>query len=62
MFTQFEDKGNGVYQASDDLIAYWKSRDTCPGCDAIAEPVATVDGVHQYVCHCEYAAKWTRKS
>lgn len=65
MFTMFEDLGAGVYQASDELVAFWESRDTCPDCGAITEPVKTVDGVHHYVCpesddHDE--ATWTRKA
>lgn len=51
------------YKATDETIAFWNSRDTCPACGAICEPEATRDGLHHYAHKCEgNAARWTRKA
>ena len=47
------------YVATDEQVAWWESRDTCPDCGTIVEPSTTVDGVHHYVCPIDRES-WTR--
>ncbi len=52
----------GSYTATDDQVAWWNSRDLCPTCDAIVEPIGTTsDGKWQYTCPIEAEIKWTRE-
>jgi len=60
----FEQTSTG-YRATDEQVAWWESRDTCPDCGAIAEPYArdtTPGGRLWYVCPVDRDIKWSRES
>lgn len=58
----FEQTSPGVYRATEEQVAWWESRDTCPACVAVVEPTGkTPAGEWTYRCRCEQpAVKWTR--
>ena len=47
----FEQTSTG-FRATDEQVAFWEARDTCPACTALHSPWATVDGTHYYQCNC----------
>lgn len=48
------------YVATDEQVAWWQSRDTCPSCGAVVEPNGkTDDGRWQYRCPAEPDVEWT---
>ncbi len=57
----FEQTATG-YRATDEQVAWWESRDVCPLCPAIVEPIGTTpSGAFMYRCDCEApAVEWTR--
>lgn len=60
----FAQTAPGVWQATDEQVAWWESRDTCPMCNAVVEPTGkTSDGARwTYSCRCETpAVDWTRE-
>jgi hypothetical protein len=58
----FQQTGAG-YVATDEQVARWESRDICPACNAIVEPVGrTDDGRWRYECPCDLGSKWTAYS
>lgn len=58
----FEQTASG-YKATDEQVAWWESRDTCPACAAVVEPTKTVLGVHHYMHDCDGygVVRWTRE-
>lgn len=59
----FEQTDTG-WRATDEQVAYWEARDTCPACTAVTSPAATIDGVHHYSCPCQpnLPVRWTRNA
>ena len=58
----FEQTATG-YRATDEQVAWWASRDVCPACTAIVEPIGkTEDGRWQYRCNCDGPVEWTAYS
>lgn len=55
----FESTPTG-YRATDEQVAWWQSRDTCPSCSAIVEPVAVEpDGLKRYRHDCNGDVEWS---
>jgi hypothetical protein len=56
----FEQTATG-YRATDEQVAWWESRDTCPVCTAVVEPAHTeADGTHHYICQRDGTVEWSR--
>lgn len=50
------------YRASDELIAYWESREACPGgCGFILDPVSRTATHLHYSCPACGDAEWSRE-
>lgn len=50
--TMFEQTPTG-YRATAEAVAYWRFRDTCPGCGTVTEPNGKLlDGRRTYRCPC----------
>jgi len=41
------------YRATDEAVAFWQARDTCPACATPTSPAAMIGGVHYYECTCQ---------
>jgi len=54
----FEQTATG-YRATDEQVAWWQSRDTCPACATVVEPIGkTEDGRWHYRHDCDGSVEW----
>lgn len=54
----FEQTATG-FRATDDQVAWWQARDTCPSCSEVVSPESTALGIHYYAHHCNGPVTWT---